>query len=255
MDAYRAEKARRKCGKVSKLLDQGAHDNFSMFTAKFCEGAVKCDLLADQGSDVSILLPQFFDQMRKVEPDLTALDLQAPKSYRMVDDYAEPLTCRRKVTATVMLNILHGTKLSLHRLKWMISDKPIPNAIICRHVLTTLGLDNRVLLAAASEHFNGEVEIPSFAASNSSQPDGNAGTIQSLLREQDYGFCSTFHSQGESIDDLDDSEIYIDLGEDDANGLNDALAECVQQAADNGMYESGCKKFNGLLQAYKSVFE
>lgn len=54
---------------------------------------------------------------------------------------------------------------------------------------------------------------------------------------------------------LDDSSVYIDIGEDTAEALDSALAARLEQALQNGMSCDGVKKLGTLLQKYKQVFE
>ena len=255
---YRARKAAKNDGKIKKLSNQDEKNdeiNSSLFTAKFCDGAVECSILADQGSDASVLPPHIFERMILADPNLEAVELKRVRTYDTVDSNATPLSSSRRVIASVLLNIRHGTHLCLRRMEWMISDQQIEHAIISRHVLSALGLDNRLLLAAASDRFNGEVDVPDLISNSSENPRTKAGTIQSLLKNRDFGFGSTFHSQGEGKDDLDHSEIYIDLGEDVPEDLTNALTERVKDARKNGMSESGCKQLGNLLDKYKAVFE
>jgi len=257
VEAWRAKKAAKKDGNIRKLShqgDQGNLKNSSMFSAKFCDGAVQCSLLADQGSDGNILPPHVLDKIVQVSPNLNVVKLNRVHLYEMVDKTAQPLSCSRRVTASVMLNIRHGTTLCLRRMDWMVSDKPVAHAIISRHVLWALGLDNRVLLAAASDRFDGQVDIPDLMESQS-RSHVQAGTIQSLLRGRDFAFGSTYHSQGETGDDLDESGIYIDLGEDDPEDLTKALSGRVQQAKEKGLTDSGCNMLTNLFKTYKSIFE
>lgn len=59
----------------------------------------------------------------------------------------------------------------------MISDHPINQAILSRHILFALGLDNRVLLTAAGDRFNGEVYIPDLMAKDNESMDARDGTV------------------------------------------------------------------------------
>lgn len=177
----------------------------------------------------------------------------------MVGKFTKSLTSRNRVRATVLLKIRHGTNLFIRWLDWMINEKPIPNAILSRRILATLEIHNRLLLAAASDRFNGLVDMPPLTAASSgyAQPEGqrSAGTIQSLLQDRYFALGSSFHIQCESKDNVDDCVIYVDLGEDNPDNLECALQDRVKQTSDNGMSEAGCKKLTNPLQSYKYIFD
>ena len=106
--------------------------------------------MADQGSDANILPPDTLELIPKAKPSAKVTTLDRTIYYETVDKSATSLPCSRKIKANVLLRVRHGTNLSLRGVEWLISDRPVGHALISRHVLCALGLDNRVLLAAAT---------------------------------------------------------------------------------------------------------
>lgn len=78
LDAYRALRALGNNENLSKLTDLKNKNNSSILSPKFCDDAVQCQLLADQGYDSCIFSPQVFAPMRKVDSDLNVKYLNSP---------------------------------------------------------------------------------------------------------------------------------------------------------------------------------
>lgn len=254
---YEAKKRKGSGGHVGQLAsDSDILDHSSLFSASFCNGAVETTVLADQGSDACILPPSTLHKLQRANPNLKVVTLDRTVYYETVDKSATSLPCSRKIKASILLRIRHGTNLSLRNVEWLISDKPVGRAIISRHVLRALGLDNRVLLAAASDRFKGAVDVPDILEAQDNIDTAQGGSIHSLLEQHSFEFGSTFHHQrGTEEDSLEDSDIYIDLGEDSPDKLKACLAERVHEARTNGMSDDGCKQLSNLLDKYESVFE
>lgn len=58
-----------------------------------------------------------------------------------------------------MIRIHHGTNLILRDMKWLVSDDEVQYVFVARHVLDAIGLNNRVLLAAATDRHGGIFDI------------------------------------------------------------------------------------------------
>lgn len=257
LDAYRAKTpkfSKDRSGSVGQISSSKKEESCSLFEATFCDGAVEVSVLAEQGSDVNLTPPHVLDLIKKSDSTLKIENLGRTFYYGTVDKSAPALPCSRLVHANLMLNVRHGTQLALRGMEWMVSDKPVQNVLINRHVLQSIGLDNCKLLAAAADRFRGVVNVPELLGNNDRKSTVDSGSIQSLLRENNLEFGSTFHSQGGSEDDrLDDSSVYVDIGEDTAEALDSALASRVEQALTNGISPDGSKKLDFLLQKYKRV--
>lgn len=77
-----------------------------------------------------------------------------------------------------------------------------------------------------------------------------------MLQKRNVEYGSTFHRHGCTEEDkLEDSDIYVDLGEDTPEELKAAFAARVDQARENGLSEAGTVKLAALLQKHKKVFE
>ena len=67
---------------------------------------------------------------------------------------------------------------------------------------------------------------------------------------------STFHQDGGvEHDALEDSDVYLDRGEDPVKELECILSEKVNEARKAGISEEGSRRLAGLLKKYQSVFE
>lgn len=252
---WESKKKRMSSGHVGMLdnTDANTRDHYYLFTATFCHSAVEATVLADQGSDACILPPSILEGMVKADQDLTVTQLRKTIYYETVNKSAPSLACSKAVKADVLLCIRHGTNFSLRNVEWTVGDNLVSHAILSRHVLQSLGLDNRMLLAAACERFNGVFDIEKNLHSDGKGETEN-GTIYSLLKSREFEFGSTFHSASTAQDDkAEDADIYIDLGEDEASSLSKTLENLVKEAKENGMSSEGCNRPTKLLHA-SSVF-
>lgn len=169
LEAYRAKKPKPNnnlAGSVGQISSSQKEDNCSLFEATFCDGAIEVFWLAYQGSDVNLMPPHVLDQIKKNDSAVKVGNLRGNFYYGTVDKSAPALPCSRRVRANLLLNVCHGTKLALRGMEWMVSDKPVQNVLINRQVLQAIGLDNRKLLAAAADRFQGIVNVPELLCKN-----------------------------------------------------------------------------------------
>lgn len=82
---------------------------------------------------------------------------------------------------TVTLNVRHATQPVIRRVTWLVSESMMEHAILGRDVLSRLGLDNRSLMAAACDRFDGDVHV---GAAQEIQLNG--GEIASLLESLEH---------------------------------------------------------------------
>ncbi len=67
--------------------------------------------------------------------------------------------------------------------------------------------------------------------------------IRSLLALRDFEYGSTYHGEGiDNEDCLDDVGMYINLEEDPESDVDEALADLVRKASDNGLSVKGSKR-------------
>ena len=63
-----------------------------------------------------------------------------------------------------------------------------------------------------------------------------------------------YHSQGvDEEDHLEETDIYIDLGDDPQEGLDEALMNMAPEAKGNGLSEKGCQKLERFLVSCRKV--
>ena len=65
--------------------------------------------MQDQGSVANVLPPQILSQILSSNPGLNVIDLERTAHYETVDKSAPSLPCSRKVTASILLRLRHGT--------------------------------------------------------------------------------------------------------------------------------------------------
>ena len=129
----------------------------------------------------------------------------------------------------------------LRGIEWLVSDKDTKYVIIGRSVLSAIGLENRVLMAAACDRINCVLNIPEMLR-RASLDDANAaaGSIHRFLYGRGLEHGSTYHSAA-GVDDemLEESDVYVDLGDDPNENLDHALKAKVGEAVSNGLSPSG----------------
>jgi len=124
------------------------------------------------------------------------------------------VTCRKTVRADVELRIRHGTTLLLRDVVWVVSEQHAQHVLISRPLLEGLRLDTRKILEDAVDKHNGIVNFPDLLVQEASRK----GTLAKLMMDN-----SIFHSAVAEDGVQDDDDIYIDLGEDTEQELNEAL--------------------------------
>ena len=248
-------------GQVGQVARAQGSDNSSMFAASFCCGAVEVIVLADQGADANIVSPSVLDDIRRADPTLCIKPLPEPLTYRNASPTAPHITCSRQMQADIMIRIRHGTNLMLRGIKWLISDAEVDKVFIGRHVLSAVGLNYRTLLSAACDRFEGLVDVPQALRNDNAEdgPCANTGSniaIHSILQDREFQEGSTYHRHGGyEYDALDDSDVYVDLGDETPEELETALNKMLLEAKTQGISETGQRRLEKLLQEYKSVFE
>ena len=255
---YKERKSQK--GSVSSV-SSAQQDHSALFSATFASGKLNAVVLADQGADCNFLPPSVVDEISKALPELKRVPLQHTQMFGTAIKDAEPLPCSSKVVCDVHLRIRHGTRLLLRNVTWLVSERAMPHVILGREVLTALGLDNRKLIAVACDNNDGTVDVAALMAQ---QRNGNAigeeaaasSTVCSILEDPTAGSGSMFHSQGaDESDGLDDSDVYINLGEDEPGEVDEEMARKVREAVGNGMTESEGEQLHALLTQYSQIFE
>ncbi|CAN8061292.1 unnamed protein product [Agarophyton chilense] len=209
---------------------------------------------ADQGSDVNLLAKSIFQGITEAAAGVKAEKLVPSLVYSGISTgppkQAE-IECTERVSLDVQLRICHGSKLLLRSLEWDIANADLEYVIIGRPVLQSIGCDNKAIIAAACDKNDGEINIPDALETDAKNRRAQAnGTIASIMR------AGMYHSTAaEGEDGLEDTKVYIDLGEDDPQVLEDTLQKRVQEAKKNGMSTQRVQELANFLHEFKSVFE
>lgn len=270
IDEYRRHKRARKDahksknpgGQIGSMKGSASSkvENTSLFTGSFLGGAVQFDILADQGADGTVMPHALLDKIVLAEPKTKVTSLEEPISFQNPNRNVAPVTCSKVLQLDVELAVRHGERFILRNLKWLVADEAMPSvAYLGRHFLAAIGLDNRVLLAVARDRFDGMVDVQEALKETGRENEAYARaetSINSLLQGTGLEWGSTFHSsQGEDDDNLDESEVYIDLGEDSEEERDKALQALVQNAKQQGLSARSVERLTTLVQKYKSVFD
>ena len=69
-------------------------------------------------------------------------------------------------------------------------------------------------------------------------------------------FGTPFHSDCETEEDMtEDSDVYVDLGEDCTNELDMTLSERHSQARKNGLSDIGAQKLQNIIDKHRQIFD
>ncbi|CDF35330.1 unnamed protein product [Chondrus crispus] len=154
--------------------------------------------------------------------------------------------CDKEVTLNVELFIRHGFYLELRNMAWYVATTEVGEPLLGRPVLEALGINTKELLVAAIDRMGHSIEIGSLV------PDEvyPKGSVARLMHQ------GIFHSDGEYVADHGDSEddTWLDLGEDTASEIDQALERLVQESVDNGISENGKARLRSMLDRYRDVF-
>ena len=248
------------CG-AFRLGAEAIDDHSALFSATFASGRVESVVLADQGADCNFLPPSVVSALCKALPELEVVTLPQTQLFGTAVKDAAPLPCSRKVICDVHLRIRHGTQMLLRNVTWLISERETPHVIIGRPVLAALGLDNRKLLAAACDDNHGAVDVAALLAQKRNEgPNGctdkkSKGTVCSILEDPLAGSGAMYHSQGANeTDGLENTEVYINLGEDAPGAVENELRKKVEEAKQNGLSQNEGDQLLTLLMKYKEIF-
>ena len=229
----------------------------AMFRGAFCDGAVQAVAEADHGSDANRIPPSVLKYIQAPDSSIPESKPYAPEYYGTVIKGGKQVIFSHKLECDFMVHMRHGANLMLRKMQCLVSDCETDFAIIGEPVLRALGSDNRPLLEAACDKFGGTVHVPELleklSSENQNRTTGNIHSLTWFTREQ---WGSTFHQGGGTKEDtLEDSDVYVDLGEHPIQELDVLLQERVAEAITAGMSGIGSKNLKDLLEKYKAVFE
>lgn len=226
-------------------LQWGRNSNSSLFEASFENNQLKCQVLADQGSDVCILPPNIYEELKQ-KSDIGETVLEKTMYYPTVDSDVSPLPCSRKFKATIKIKVRNASSMILRKVTWMVSDRPVRNVILGRDVLLLLGLDNQYLLSVACDRLNGELDV------EEKKKEPQHGEIRSLMGVRIDG--QTYHSSSDPSDDDTPEDMYMDIGFDKTGEVGNELESRIKEALEDGLYEAGEKFIRSLLKKHRDIF-
>ena len=138
-------------------------------------------------------------------------------------------------------------------MEWLVSEQET------EYVLRALGLDNEELLAAVCDRHDGVVCVPELIEKlkeDESIQNSDSGEVKSLINAMTKHFGTTFHSDcGTEEDMMEDSDVYVDLGEDSPEELDMALSERLSESRKSGLSDIGAQKLKNIIDKHKQVFD
>ena len=246
-------------GSLMQLERPSPTRSVSVFTAVFCKGAVESVVLIDQGSTDNVVPARIFELIAKAEPQVKIVNLPRAEQYSTAVKGGAKVHVRREVCADIELRVRHGAKLLIRGVEWKVSDEDMAFVVIGNRLLKAMGIDNDVLISAVMDRHDGVIDAQAVLSRSSEELAGEAnaitsGVIHSLVSTR-FQQTGTFHSErGMEQDMLEDSDVYIDLGEDSPKDLDSALEARVQDAQNCGLSKKGAERLRELLGKHKNIF-
>lgn len=195
-----------------------------------------------------------FECLAKSNPAVKATTLDPPHIYNGISTTTSQNSstrCTKVTTLDVQLGIRHGSQLLLRSVEWKVEQPNLDYVIIGRPILQSTGCDNKAIIAATCEKNDGVINVPEVLEADAKKRRAETeGTIASIMKTGVYHSTATEGDGG-----LEDTQVYIDLGDDDPQVLDEALKKRVDEAKQNGMTQRGAEKLTSLLDEFKQVFE
>ena len=274
VDVYRAERRAKKgrysdnkdrhgtsAGRVNLIRSKDLENHSTLFSASLNAGAIETVVMTDQGSDINAMPDTVFKLLRGPNSSNEVVDFPTTKKYSTILRSKDvELTCSKKVKVDVTLRIRHGSKIMLRDVWFHVANEDIECILLGREDLAALGLDNKLMMQAAADRLDGVAHMPTLLQQHKKKIDVTEATpigdeeppsiIAGLLENGIY------HSEGGAeADFLEETDVYIDLGEYDPADLTSALQQSVTTAVKNGLSTSGGDRLSNLLSKYRQVFD
>lgn len=201
------ENKRKGNGRKGRIAYTPSSQHLFVFRASFMKGAIEINMMADRGTDVYFMYSKMWNQVHEKTFDLPTTGLDPPLLYRGVT--GDPcLTCERSVKIDVFLQTKHGSSFILKIISWKVTKEGLPTPIIGGRVLESLGCDNKEMLMAARDNYGDNIDVADRLAGVGNEEESE-GRIAAF-----FGKC-IFHNGGHAEDDdLEDGDVYVDLGDD-----------------------------------------
>ena len=167
---------------------------------------------------------------------------------------------KSEIRANIELGVRHGARLLIRDVYWKLSEEEMDYNVIVNVILKAMGIDNNVLIGTVMDRKNLVVNAqqPLSHEEGGDHKEAAAsvasGVIYILLNTK-YQETGTLHCEGGLEDEkVENSDVYIALGEDASGEVNRALAAAVEEAKRNRLSQNGASRLVGLLNEYKNVF-
>ena len=169
------------------------------------------------------------------------------------------MTCNKKFRTAIYIQVRHGSDLVLRRVEWLVREQETEYVLLGEPVPRALGRDNEELLAAVCDRHDGVVCVPELIEKlkeDKNIQNSDSGELKSLINAMTKNFRTTFYSDcGTEEEMLEDSDVYVDLGEDSPDDLDMALSERLSEERKSGFSDIGAQKLKNIIEKHKQVFD
>lgn len=129
----------------------------------------------------------------------------------------------------------------LRNTNWFITSQTVSEPLLGRQVLEALGFNTTDILEAAAARHHGSVDLSHICT------DKDSGRIARV-------YDGVYHSE-KGVDDHsdDESDQWLDLGDDDEGEWEQTLQKSLEDATINGISQDGRTKLEALLREFKDI--
>lgn len=228
-------------------------ENNSLFSASFCDGEVEGSVLADSGSDANLMSAAMLENILEINPRLAVKHSEKEVTFKNAHVSAPMIYCHKEICTDVLLRVRHSIQLLLRGLNWLVQER----AWICVFGATcTLSIRFEQSSSACCCCRQvprccrcARCTCKGWKSNTSCTTIDESTEIHSILSDSSFEHGSTFHSSGEESY-TEDSDIYIDIGEDPEEDLSRAIQKMIDDAVANGLSPEGAKSLEGMIKKY-----
>lgn len=215
-----------------------------LFTATI-GGPIRDVLCADNGSDVSLMDDRLLKKIQDAGADVQITELcYSMVAEKLPNGESAEIVCKKLTSMHVELHVRHGATLVLRNLTWVVTAQHVCESLLGRPVLEALGLNTSDILGSAADRFEGNVHISAVVQEN----DQERGKLDFLLQNGVF-----YADRGVDHFSDDDTEGWLDLGEESPEEKTAALSQAISNAEMEGSSESGKQKLSEILVEYDDV--
>lgn len=203
--------------RIARVMHTPSAAHSSLFGASFSNGALECEVMADQGADANFISEHLASSVEHEMGNTLWTHLNPAQIYRGVTGES-CLTCNGQLKLDIFLRVRHGSILIIRNIEWKVTKENIHIPMIGRRVLESLGSDNSEMLMAARDNYEEDVDVTVRLTK-----DGNeyncSGNIAALFAE------SIFHTGGNVDNDgLEYEDVYVDLDDDPPGSIRNEVS-------------------------------